>query len=252
MHLEAGHSKPFHNSWHVYTLLKDTKRFFGASHKKKLPITTAILLKDGLVDLSSSLDVTFWACCLVAFFSLFRKSNQLVKSMSSFDPSIHLCRKDALFSVDGVSLTVRWSKPMQYKQRVQHIRLPRIPSSPLCPAYALVLSLHRCSTPPFAPLFSYLGPCGWLPLSASLFQRKLSQCLATLQFNPAEYSGNRFRRGGATFALECGLPVDVIKAQGDWASNSYERYSNPSWSMRKHLAATPGKHVVQVTGPLVS
>ena len=70
MHLEAGHSNPFHNSWHVDTLLKGTKRFCWASQKQKLPITPAILLQIfGLVDLSSSLDVTFWACCLVAFFS---------------------------------------------------------------------------------------------------------------------------------------------------------------------------------------
>ena len=64
--------------------------FLGASQKQKLPITPAILLQIfGLVDLSSSLDVTFWACCLVAFFSFSRKSNLLVKSMASFDPSIH-------------------------------------------------------------------------------------------------------------------------------------------------------------------
>ena len=150
----------------------------------------------------------------MTFFSFFRKSNLLVKSLASFDPSIHLCRKDALFSVDGVSLTVRWSKTIQYKQRVQHVPLPRIPSSPLCQAQALVLSLGRCNTPSCSPLFLCLGPCGWLPPSASLFQRKLSQCLAKLKFNPVEYPGHSFRRGGVTFALECGLPVDVIKEQG--------------------------------------
>ena len=127
-----------------------------------------------------------------------------------------------------------------------------ISSWPLCPAQALILSLRRCNSPTCAPLFSYLAPCGWLPLSASLFQLKLSQCLATIKFNPAEYSGHSFRRGGATFTLECGFPVDIINAQGDWASNSYERYLNPSWSMGKHLAATLGKRVVHVTGHSVS
>ena len=90
--------------------LKAQKCFGGLLKKQKLPITPAILLHIfGLVDLSSPLDVTFWACCLVAFFSFFRKSNLLVKAITSFDPSIHLCRKDALFSVDGVSLTVPYS-----------------------------------------------------------------------------------------------------------------------------------------------
>ena len=57
------------------------------------------------------------------------------------------------------------------------------------------------------------------------------------------YSGHSFRRGGASFALECGLPTEVIKAQGDWTSNAYESYICPSQDMRRQLAATLGRHI---------
>ena len=96
MHLEAGHSNPFHKSWHVDTLLKGTKRFLGASQKQKLPIAPAILLQIvGLVDLSSSLDITFWAlwlsspffasltCWLKAWHRLILAFNCVVKMLCS-------------------------------------------------------------------------------------------------------------------------------------------------------------------------
>ena len=34
-----------------------------------------------------------------------------------------------------------------------------------------------------------------------------------------------------SFALECGLPTEVIKAQGDWASKDCKNYVNPSLGM---------------------
>ena len=244
LHLEAGHVNPFLTCWQIDTLLKGTKRVLGVSIKQKLPITVDILRRMfTLVDLSCPLDVTFWASCLVAFFSFFRKSNLLVKGMESFDHNLHLCRRDANFSPDGVTLSVRWSKTIQYRQRTLHVPLPRVRDSPLCPSQALILSLRLCNSPPEAPLFTYRTHSGWLPLTVRVFQSKLTTYLSTLGVNASDYSGHSFRRGGATFALECGLPTEVIKAHGDWISNAYENYLHPSWEMRKKLAATLGSYV---------
>ena len=42
-----------------------------------------------------------------------------------------------------------------------------------------------------------------------------------------------------SFALECGLPAEVIKAQGNWAGKDCKNYVNPSLGMcHWHLAAT--------------
>ena len=244
MHLETGHGNPFHNSWHIDTLLKDANQVLGSSRKQKLPITPYILRQMFiLVDFSSPLEVTFWASCLVAFFSFFRKSNLLVTNLESLNPDWHLCRRDASFSLDGVTLAVRWSKTIQYRQRILHIPIPRIQGSPLCPSQALILALRLCDAPPSAPLFTYMTPKGWLPLTGHTFQCKLHSFLTRLNIDPSDYSGHSFRRDGASFALECGLPTEVIKAQGDWASSAYESYVNPSWDMRKQLAETLGSHI---------
>ena len=90
MHLEAGHTNPFQGSWYIDILLKGTKRVLGVSHKQKLPITPAILRQlFKLIDFTLTLEVTFWAACLVAFFSFFRKPNLLVRSITSFDSNLH-------------------------------------------------------------------------------------------------------------------------------------------------------------------
>ena len=130
LHLEACHVNPFLSCWHIDTLLKGTKRVLGVSIKQQLPITVDILRRMfTLVDLSCPLDVTFWASCLVAFFSFFRNSNIFVKGMDSFIHSVHLCRRDANFSPDVVTLSVRWSKTIQYRKRTFHVPLPRVVGS---------------------------------------------------------------------------------------------------------------------------
>jgi hypothetical protein len=64
----------------------------------------------------------------------------------------------------------------------------------------------------------------------------LKACLTQLGIDPTKYSGHSFRRGGASFALECGLPPDLIKAQGDWKSDAYHSYLDPSFSYRTQVA----------------
>ena len=36
-----------------------------------------------------------------------------------------------------------------------------------------------------------------------------------------QFAGHSFRRGGASFALQAGLPTDVIMLFGDWHSDAY-------------------------------
>ena len=58
-----------------------------------------------------------------------------------------------------------------------------------------------------------------------------------------KYSGHSFRRGGASFALQCGLPIDLIKVHGDWHSNACEHYLEPSFELRKQVEQAMGSSV---------
>ena len=39
-----------------------------------------------------------------------------------------------------------------------------------------------------------------------------------------KYGTHSFRRGAATLAFKAGAPADLIKTQGDWKSNAYQKY----------------------------
>ena len=121
--------------------------------------------------------------------------------------------------------------------------MPKIKNSLFCPSTAL---LGLCLTCPSqegpAPLFRYIENGTPVALTQAKFVSKLRQSLADLGFPADQYSGHSFRRGGAQFALQCGLPVELIKLQGDWNSNAHERYLQPSFGLRRKVASTLGSH----------
>ena len=100
----------------------------------KLPITPRILADIfTLLDSSTSLDIVFWAVCLVAFFTFFRKSNLLAPSRACFDPERHLSRHHICFSEGGAVIQVNWSKAIQFSERVLRIPSPVIHNCVFCP-----------------------------------------------------------------------------------------------------------------------
>jgi hypothetical protein len=61
----------------------------------------------------------------------------------------------------------------------------------------------------------------------------------------ARYAGHSFRRGGATFAFQCGASPAQIKEQGDWKSSAYLLYLEFVDPARARVAALMGSY-----GPL--
>ena len=241
--MEAGLPNPLEKNWYVSSILKGVRRVKGDASRQKLPITIEILRKIFTkLDLCCSFDRTFWAACLVAFYSFFRKSNLLIPSVEVFDPKKHLCASDVNFTSEGVVLSVRWSKVIQFQERTLLIPLPRIPDSAFCPSNAILglLVEHPSPNRP-VPLFRYMKNTSCFPLTQAAFTKRLHKVLALSGLPQDQFSNHSFRRGGASFALNCGLPVDLIKLQGDWKSNACERYLEPSFKLRKTVAATLGR-----------
>ena len=243
LHVESGYPNPLSNNWFLDSILKGLRRKKGDSTSQKLPITADILYGIlQLLNLDRPFDLVFWAACLVGFFSFFRKSNLFIPSPKQFDPSKHLCCSDVSFSTSGAVLAVRWSKTIQFRQRVLEVPLPHMPGSPFCPSSALLLvtrSLPNAQGP--RPLFCYKASSGVRPLTHSEFVQALKSHIDRLGIDSSLYSSHSMRRGGASFALHCGLPAELIKLQGDWASNAYEKYLYPSLNLRKRVADTMGK-----------
>ena len=92
--LHPIHVDLFHD-FYISLTLRGIKRLHGYSPQAKLPITPQILTKlHSTIDVSSAMDLLFWAACLLAFFTFFRKSNLFLSSPSTLNPVRNLTRND--------------------------------------------------------------------------------------------------------------------------------------------------------------
>lgn len=214
LHLECGLPHPFKDSWLVKSTLRGIERVKGCEVNRKSPVTPDLLLQiKTQLRLDRLQDCIFWAACLVMFFGLLRRSN-LFAVDSKFNECKQLTRD--CFLVDqrssAVTVLVRWSKTNQFKQKVQKILLPVLAPHPLCPATAVVAMFQKTDGKnPKCPAF---------PLSAQAFSGRLKMILG----GRTDVTSHSFRRGGATWALTCGVPGEIIKVMGDWQSACYLTY----------------------------
>lgn len=236
LHEEAGLANPVTKSWFLSSLLRGVKRSLGDVCKPKLPITVDVLSSIfQTLNLASDDDLVFWAACLVAFFSFLRKSHLLPVSSSSVTPHV-LTRSCVTFCEDHVQLHVKHSKTIQYEERVHIVPLARIPGSFLCPAQGLLTVFKLApDIPSSAPLFTYRVRGRVRVYTYSAFHKRLRHSLSLCGLNPEEYAAHSFRRGGASLALACDVPIELVKLQGDWRSDAYQRYLVPTLTTKLKL-----------------
>lgn len=198
---------------------------------------------------SNSLDSSFWAVCLVAFFGMFRKSHLLPLSASKFDPSKQLTKADFKVYSWGILITIRWSKTIQFREREVDIPIPCIPRSKLCPVTATNHALSFTSAPANSQAFNWWDPSSNAVkcLTYSMFISKLKHHLAEIGVNPSNFAGHSFRRGGASFAYQSGVPIELIKALGDWQSDAVLIYLTMPLTIRLNSANMLCKSVLSLT-----
>ena len=148
--------------------------------------------------MDNPLHATFWAVCLVIFFGLLRKANLQCKGFTQFDPSKHLRRGDILFFTDWASIINRWSKTIQFSQRILTVPLPRIAQHPLCPYTALRHTFRLVPAPLSGPAFIIPASTegGLTALTYGKFDSLLKLLAAKTNIDPSQVSGHSFRSGG--------------------------------------------------------
>lgn len=246
LHKEFGLPNPLIANWHLSSLLTGIKRVLGNAPLQKLPITLDILRGIyGLLNLNCSVDASFWAICLVAFFGMFRKSHLLSTSSGSFDPNRQFTKADFRFFPWGVLVRVRWSKTIQFREKEVFVPLPRVPGSPFCPVTAI--SRAFAFTPgasDSSQAFLWLRPSLVVQcFTYSLFMSKLRSCLGRCGLQGMDFGSHSFRRGGASFAFLSGLPVELIKILGDWKSNAVLLYLTVPLDIRVQATSIISKHI---------
>ena len=84
-----------------------------------------------------------------------------------------------------------------------------------------------------SPAFVILKGGKLSPITYSMFLRKIKELCQKAGLDPKGYSAHSFRRGGASFAFRAGVPAELIKIHGDWASHCFEKYL--SFNMKDRL-----------------
>ena len=115
------------------------------------------------------------------------------------------------------------------------IPLSFIPDSPLCPVHAIqhAFSFVQDSLDD-GQAFSLVVPDDLQIkyITYSKFLGKLRYILKDIGLDPSLYASHSFRRGGASFAFQAGVPLEMIKLLGDWKSNAVCLYLTVPMKLR--------------------
>ena len=94
--------------------------------------------------------------------------------------------------------------------------------------------------------FSYVDHLTLCPklFTYQKFQAQLRHCLVDIGLEPSHNASQSFRRGGAFFAFQAGVPIQMIKILGDWKSGAVLLYLTIPMNMRLHAVDQITRHIM--------
>ena len=169
----------------------------------------------------------FTSLYLLCFFSFLRLSNILPHSVPTFDHTRQLARADYITTSDGAILLIKWSKTIQNRKDIVTIPIPRLGDSPLCPIAAMDGMVRLYPVSDNEPLFVIPRGETLVPLTDSMARKHLKDISSHLGL-PKPLTFHDFRRAGASWAFQNGVPLEHIMKHGTWRSDSIWAYLSSS------------------------
>lgn len=175
-----------------------------------------------------------WTGLLLGFYMLLRKSNLVPDTMDTFNKEQQFCRADInLLGLDkAMMFEIRWSKTIQYKQKI--LRLPVLPAKnkAICPVFWVHYMISQVPAQPYHPVLALTSAGKTWALSANQLIYRFRKWLTLLGEESTLFSLHSLRRGGVMFAYQFNMEGGMIKLLGDWASDTYKRYIDVSLDKR--------------------
>lgn len=244
LHLYAG-LEFFHlNDFEFRLLMRGLTRLNPHIPRQVLPITPDILIALlSCVNFSNQFDVAIWNSFLVAFYLMARKSSLIPSSQQNFDSSKHLTRRDFVLTKKCLTVTIKFTKTMQFRDRVLIIPVLANPGNPLCPVSNFYRMVKLIPARANSPAFCFYSQGHLRSITHFTFTATLRKWLKVLGFDSSAYSGHSFRRGGATWAFKSEVPGELIQIVGDWASDAYKLYIDTSFETKLSVSKKMLEHI---------
>ena len=212
--------------------LKGAAKFLGRTVKQKFPVTAHI---HSVLVHTIPKNSPFKALYNLLFFGLPRLGNVVPYPNKRFSHIKHLTWEKVLFCQDGVIVSFWVTKTIQCFER--ELRVP-ISESPLRPAFCLKNSLRQLlqipgyPRSPKSPVFNVFKQGVWRPMHRLDVTKFMSRQLNFLGLDSKKITPSGFRKGGLSHGLLCIGNIELLRVQGDWASDCYKRYIRIPAEMR--------------------
>ena len=237
LHTFLGKPYNFSEDFHLQLLMRGISRMNPHVPRRAKPVTPEILLTiHQHLDFQLSLHCTVWACCLLLFYTMARLGSILPASSKVRDTQGFLTKSRVNFCEEGILITLLKTKTIQFGRRRLHIPLIKL-NSTLCPVRAYAKSIYFLNHRKYSPAFAFMsqGKVEWL--TKKLFINTFREVASAAGIPDVSFfTGHSFRRGGASWAFQAGVPGELIQICGDWASDAYKQYLEFSMSNKICLA----------------
>ena len=184
------------------------------------------------VEIAQELEAVAWTAVLVGFCLIFRISNLGPETRDKFQLGRDLARGDLTWENGVWNVQVRWTKTLQYKNRI--IKAPLVPclNKTICPVFWITRMIKVILAVDNEPLFLVREGKQRFPLTAGQVTRLLKKWIKNGGLNHKMYTGHCLRRGGLNWAHKAKLSREALKILGDWGSSAYLRYIDLDYESR--------------------
>lgn len=245
------------NEAELEVLLKAAEKTAPATskRKKRLPYTLEFILAiREKLQLTVPLHAAVYGCLTTTFYTASRLGEFTVKKLDGFINERHVKPADIKIEHDrnGLESTVfhlPWTKTSIHGEDVSWCRQAGLTD----PEAALKHHMSINEPPADGHLFAYRHTDGkYRPLTKPIFLRTLAAAAKEAGLDPRQ--GHGIRIGSTLEYLLRGVPFDVMKAKGRWASDAFLIYlTKHAQILAPYMQAVPEVHenFIKITMPRI-
>lgn len=216
----------FPNDAELDAIFKAAQRLAPLTSRRKqcLPYTIDfIMVIQEKLDMNNPEHVAVFSCLTTTFFCAARLGEFTIKNLASFDPQLNIKPSDVRKEMDRNGLAMTVFHLPRTKTSVEGEEVSWSTQDGITdPEPAFNRHLQTNTPPPDGPLFAYKHKHKHKPLTMTCFLQVVTKAAREAGRDPLQ--GHGIRVGATLEYLLRGIPFDVMKTKGRWASDAFQLY----------------------------